>query len=69
MLSYTIGESPDLQFYMEGNEIISVDILSVHALWLVNSSNFPREIIRDIYANINILGCFIVLFMIARNYK
>lgn len=61
----TVSESPDLQLYMDGNDIISVNILNVHTLWLVNSSSFPREIIRDIYANVNIL----VLFMIPRNYK
>lgn len=61
----TVSESPDLQLYMDGNDIISVNILSVHTLWLVNSSSFPREFIRDIYANVNIL----VLFMIPRNYK
>lgn len=43
---YTIGESSALQFYMEGNEIISVSILSVDTLWpsKFTSSNFPREI-------------------------
>lgn len=67
-LSYTTSENLNLYFYLENDEIVSVNILNAHRFCpsKSTSSNFPRKSIGQIQAKINILRCFAVLFMIAR---